>query len=278
MLPFGRTAWECVECGRALEPGDKACPTCGSTEARRRQIALTHRMSHWSVLAWVAFLFALGALAFLVASHFAPEPSPSGEIVRHFRQAQELLREERYDDAVAELETVTRLARDSVGGHHELARAYDAVGRHADALREMRMTLRLTMTDETAREPTRESEEADLRFELATLLAKNGEFAEAVGELQKAARLDQSLDGSLEYHIAYGIAQAGRGRADSGRQALATALEMSPKMTRDALESWIADRPIGPEAPLLQRVLLETAPPREPSPPAESPPIAPDSE
>jgi len=268
MQSFDTTDWECAQCGRALQPGDKACPSCGSADARRRPIRSGRRVN-WAVGRIVAFLVALGAVAFLVASQFRPPPSPTAAIVRHFLHGQELLDQGRPQEAIAELETVTRLAPDSIGGHHELAKAYDRAGRHADALREMRQTLRLTLTDETATEGIRDSEEADLRFELATLLAKNGEFVEAVAELERAARRDESLERSADYHIALGIAQAGRGRPDAARDALAGATEMSPEMTAKAITEWLADRPDGPEAPLLERMLLAGG-----SPSANSPSIA----
>ncbi|MFQ5808186.1 MAG: tetratricopeptide repeat protein, partial [Armatimonadota bacterium] len=186
---------------------------------------------------------------------------PSGEIVRHFRNGQELLAAGRHKEAIAELEAVTGMAPDSIGGRHELALAYDAAGRHADALREMRLTLRLTMTDQTAGRPTRYGEESDLRYELATLMAKNGEFGEAVAELTKAARLAPALERRPEYHISLGIAQAGRGRRESATQELARAMEMSPALTTKALASWVTQRPDGPETPLLERILAEGSTP-----------------
>jgi tetratricopeptide (TPR) repeat protein len=192
--------------------------------------------------------------------------------VGHFRRGQELLAAGRHREAIAELETVTRLAPDSIGGHHELAKAHNAAGRHADALREMQQTLRLTMTDRTATRPTRYAEESDLRYELATLLAKNGEFMEAVTELGKASRLDVALERSPDYQILLGIAQAGRGRDEAAREALARAGETSPDMTRHALTDWIEDRPDSPEAPLLGRILTELSPAAPTAP--ESPPLA----
>jgi tetratricopeptide (TPR) repeat protein len=222
------------------------------------------RRTNWSIVGVSALLVVLCGAAFLIASHFAPKAVPSGEIVGHFRKGQDLLAAGRHAEAIAELESVIQLAPGSIGGHHELALAYDAAGRHGDALREMRLTLRLTMTDQTAGRATRYSEESDLRYELATLMAKNGEFGEAVAQLAKAVRLDPSLERRPEYLITLGIAQAGRGRREAATRELARAMEMSAALTTEALESWVRQRPGGPEAPLLERILAEE-PPAEPA-------------
>jgi len=266
MQLFNVADWECVECGRGLDPGDKSCPSCGSTEARRRPAPPGPRVS-WPVVRAAALVIALGLTAFFIAQRFVSEPSVHAEVVSHYKRGQALLAEGKYEEAVTELETVIRLAPESVGGHHELAKAYDGVGRHVDALREMRQTLRLTMTDETAKKGIRYSEESDLRFDLAILMAKDGEFAEAVSELEKGASLSDSLAATLEYEIILGISQAGRGRSESADQAFARATELSATMAGDALTEWLVDRPDGPETPVLRRALSEMKLASAPPPP-----------
>ncbi len=257
MLSWG--TWECADCGRALRPGDRLCPNCGSTRARRRYIPSGRRFN-WAYA--IVALLVLGAVAFLVTSRFAHRPSSTGEVIRHFRRGQELLEAGRHEEAIAEFETVTRMAPESVAGHHELARACDVAGRHADAVRALRHTLRATLTDKTITNTTRNSEEAELRCELAMLLAKADAFPEAMAEIEKASRRDPSIERTPDYQIALAIVQAGRGRLEAGRRALRRAMELSPKATRDAVERWIADRPNGPEVPLLRSILAEGNMPR----------------
>ena len=263
--------WKCAECGRELGPGQEACPECGATEARRRSVAPTAGRGRWLLAG--AVLVLLAAAAYLVASYFAALPSPSAELIRHFRRGQELLRAGKHEAAIAELQTVVRMEPGSIAGHHELARAYAAAGRHAEALREMRQTLRLTIlpagrvagTDQSAvsemrqraRPPSVWREEAELRCELASLLARNDQFLEAVQELEKAARLAPALADRVDYQVALGIAHAGRGRQQAAEQALERAMELAPQVAREALAAWLANRPDGPETPLLQRVLAE---------------------
>ncbi|MET0553160.1 MAG: tetratricopeptide repeat protein [Vicinamibacteria bacterium] len=135
-----------------------------------------------------------------------------------------------WHDSISLFEHTTAVEPEAWVAHYNLGNAYDALGRHEEAVVRFRETARLR------------PEFARAHNNLANALDALGRTAEALPSYERAVQLKPDL---VEAHNNLGIAYAALGRHDAGMAALRTALQLRPDFMEAHLNLSIELRELG---------------------------------
>ena len=149
------------------------------------------------------------------------------EEARRFLQMADSLK--RIEDGLREYETKTRLYPNDPAAWATYGYALNQAGRDADAMQAFQTVLRM------------DPENVEVRFGVANLFLKHGDFKRALGEYNELLRQDESF---VPAWINAGIALARIGQRDAARVSWQTALRLDPG--NEIAQEYLAGLPPAP--------------------------------